>query len=98
MNEADARRRGPANPPGVTRAAVAERLARGESIATIADGLGLVKSTVCYHARRLGIVGDERFARRYDWAEIQRHYDEGYPIRDGARTIATAASRDGTCH
>ena len=44
-----------------------------------------MKSTVCYHARRLGIVGDERFARRYDWAEIQRHYDEGYPIRGGAR-------------
>ncbi len=50
-----------------------------------------MKSTVCYHARRLGIVGDERFARRYDWAEIQRHYDEGYPIRGGARAIATAA-------
>jgi hypothetical protein len=35
VNEADVSRRGPANPPGVTRKAVAERLARGDSIATI---------------------------------------------------------------
>jgi transposase-like protein len=87
VKEADVSRRGPANPPGVTRAAVAERLARGESIPTIAAELGLVKSTVCYHARRLGVLADERFARRYDWVEIQRYYDEGHSIRDCARNF-----------
>jgi transposase-like protein len=60
-------------------------LAEGKSITSIADELGVVKSTVCYHARRLGFLGDERFARRYDWAEIQRHYDEGHSIRACAR-------------
>jgi transposase-like protein len=77
--------RGPRNAPGVTRAVVAEMLERGESITTIADHLGLAKSTVCYHARRLGFLGDDRFARRYDWAEIQRYYDEGRSIRACAR-------------
>jgi hypothetical protein len=54
-------------------------------IADIADELGVVKSTVCYHARRLGAAPDERFARRYDWAEIQRFYDAGHSIRACAR-------------
>jgi hypothetical protein len=85
VKEADRSRRGPANPPGVTRAAVAERLARGQSIAAIAEELGLVKSTVCYHARRLGVLADERFARRYDWGAIQSFYDQGHSIRACAR-------------
>jgi hypothetical protein len=42
---------------------------------------------VCYHARRLGMLPDERFARRYDWVEIQRYYDEGHSIRDCARNF-----------
>ncbi len=61
------------------------------SIAETARDLGIVKSTVCYHARRLGLAGDERFARRYDWAEIQRYYDAGHSIRQCAR-------RFGFCH
>ena len=65
-------------------------LADGKSITSIADELGVVKSTVCYHARRLGFLGDERFARRYDWAEIQRYYDEG-------RSIRACALRFGFC-
>jgi hypothetical protein len=87
VKEAEVSRRGPAGAPGETRAAVAQRLARGESIGTIAAELGLVKSTVCYHARRLGMLPDERFARRYDWVEIQRYYDEGHSIRDCARNF-----------
>jgi transposase-like protein len=81
VDNANGSRRGPAHPPGVTRAAVAEGLARGKSIASIAEELGIVKSTVCYHARRLGVPEDERFARRYDWAAIQRYYDDGHSIR-----------------
>jgi transposase-like protein len=85
VDNANGSRRGPAHPPGVTRAAVAEGLARGKPIATIAEELGIVKSTVCYHARRLGVPEDERFARRYDWAAIQRYYDDGHSIRACAR-------------
>jgi transposase-like protein len=81
----DHRPRGPKHPPGVMRDLVAVRLERGMSIADIASELGVVKSTVCYHARRLGKAADPRFARRYDWSAIQAYYDEGHSIRDCAR-------------
>jgi transposase-like protein len=67
------------------RELVAERLERGMSVADIASELDVVKSTVCYHARRLGKRAESRFARRYDWSAIQRYYDEGYSIRECAR-------------
>jgi transposase-like protein len=81
----DHRRTGPKYPPGVMRELVAARLERGLSIAEIASELGVVKSTVCYHARRLNRPADPRFARRYDWSSIQAYYDEGYSIRECAR-------------
>lgn len=56
-------------------------LRRGLSKGAIARSLGLSKSTVSYHARRLGERVDERGARRYDWAAIQRYYDEGHSVR-----------------
>lgn len=58
---------------------------QGLSYNEIAAGLGIVKSVVAYHARRLGIETDDRFARRYDWAEIQRVYDSGLSVRECAR-------------
>jgi transposase-like protein len=67
------------------RGLVAERLRRGMTIAEIASELGVVKSTVCYHARRLGNAPDPRFARRYDWSAIQAYYDDGHSIRECAR-------------
>ncbi|MEK6327519.1 MAG: HNH endonuclease signature motif containing protein [Actinomycetota bacterium] len=42
------------------------------------------KATVAYHARRLGIPADDRFARRYNWTEIQRAYDSGLSVRQCA--------------
>ena len=65
-----------------TRALVALMISQGMSRGAIAKALGLSKSTVSYHARRLGHSVDERCARRYDWAAIQRHYDEGNSVRD----------------
>jgi 5-methylcytosine-specific restriction endonuclease McrA len=55
------------------------------SLAAIASELGVVKSTVSYHARRLGVAPNPRFARRYDWSAIQAFYDEGHSIRECAR-------------
>jgi IS30 family transposase len=49
-----------------TRANVARLLARGLSAAAIARELGIARSTVSYHARRLSAAIDERGARRYD--------------------------------
>lgn len=49
----------------------------GYSQAMIAAELGMSKATVAYHARRFGVPVREDFARRYDWAEIQRAYDCG---------------------
>lgn len=64
-----------------TRDGVELLLGAGFSQAEIADVLEVTKATVCYHARRLGRAADERFARRYDWSEIQRHHDAGAGIR-----------------
>lgn len=65
-----------------TRTLVAQLLEQGKSQGAIARALGLSKSTVSYHARGLGKLVDERCARRYDWAAVQRYYDEGHSVRD----------------
>lgn len=39
--------------------------------------LNLSKSTVAYHARRVGLPADDRCARRYDWEQVQRAVDAG---------------------
>jgi transposase len=78
-------RRGPKRPPTETRRLVAELLGEGFSYSEIAERLDVVKSVIAYHARRIGIEADDRFARRYDWAEIQRVYDSGLSVRECAQ-------------
>jgi hypothetical protein len=65
-----------------TRERVAELLAVGLGPSEIAARLGISKSTVCYHAKRLLDRPPSKFGRRYDWAEIQRHYDAGHSISE----------------
>jgi len=50
--------------------------------AAIARQLGISKSTVSYHKRRLGQAMDTRCNRRYDWAAVQRFYDAGHSITE----------------
>jgi HNH endonuclease len=52
----------------------------GFTQAEIAFATDRSKSTIAYHMRNLGRTPDERFNRRYDWAEVQRFYDEGNSI------------------
>jgi transcriptional regulator with XRE-family HTH domain len=59
-----------------TRDEVEHLLAEGLTQAQIRRRLGISKSTVAYHVRRLGIRADPRFARRHDWTEVQRAIDE----------------------
>ncbi|MCA1706017.1 MAG: winged helix-turn-helix transcriptional regulator [Actinobacteria bacterium] len=59
-----------------TRPLVQQLLERGLEQSEIARQLGLTKSTVAYHVRTLGRPVDLRFARRYDWSEVQSFYDE----------------------
>lgn len=54
----------------------------GLSLNQIASRLGLVKSTVAYHRRRLGHPPDDRSNRRYEWAEVQRYHDAGHSKLD----------------
>ncbi|HEX8855592.1 MAG TPA: LuxR C-terminal-related transcriptional regulator [Thermoleophilaceae bacterium] len=61
---------------------MAELIASGLSRQAIARELGVAKSTVSYHARRLGEPGSPQFGRRYDWAEIGRFYDAGHSVRE----------------
>lgn len=63
-----------------TRNAVRALREQGLSATRIAAELGVSKSTVCYHLRRLGVPADVRCNRRYDWAVVQRFYDEGNSI------------------
>jgi 5-methylcytosine-specific restriction endonuclease McrA len=84
-----------------TRQRVLELRSAGLSLTQIARELGLTKSTVAYHVRRAGEPPDERFNRRYDWAAVQRYYDEGHSITECqrlfgfARCTWTAAARRG---
>lgn len=63
-----------------TRAAVEALREQGRSATSIAAELGIGKSTVCYHLRRLGVPPDDRCNRRYDWDAVQRFYDEGHGV------------------
>lgn len=74
--------RGPKAPAGVTRKAVEEGFASGLSVAEMARQLGVGKSTVCYHARALGIQPERKFARRYDWQAVERFLDDGHTISE----------------
>lgn len=64
-----------------SRDRVRELLAQGWTQARIAQHLGLARSTVAYHARRVQ-PPDPRFRRRHDWDAIQRFYDDGHSITD----------------
>jgi AraC-like DNA-binding protein len=66
----------------MTRDHVARLLAQGLSLAEISRTLALSKSTVTYHAQRLGLQPDARFARRYDWAAIRRYYEDGHTVAE----------------
>jgi DNA-binding CsgD family transcriptional regulator len=79
------KRRGPVAAPEITRRRVHRLLAGGHDRATVARMLGLTKSTVSYHARRLGEDIDERCARRYDWEAIRRFYDAGHSLAECSR-------------
>jgi DNA-binding NarL/FixJ family response regulator len=63
------------------REEVRELRAAGLSKAQIARRLGINKSTVAFHIRRLGLPVDERFGRRYDWEAISAAYESGLSAR-----------------
>jgi DNA-binding CsgD family transcriptional regulator len=86
------RRSGPRPGSDMTRELVARLLATGVSRADIARRLGLAKSTVSYHARRLGESMDQRFARRFDWQEVQAYYDLGHGMRACMRVFGFGRS------
>ena len=75
-------RPGPKAKPGVTRARVAELLASGASIKETARRLGLSKSTVSWHASRLGRPRNVKCAVRYDWEAVQSYCDDGHSPRE----------------
>lgn len=77
MQGGDGKKRGPKLPPGLMRQAVRELLERGLTQKEIATRLGVGKTTVNYHARRLDVPIDSRFSRRYDWKAIRAAYDGG---------------------
>jgi DNA-binding CsgD family transcriptional regulator len=67
---------------GKTREDVRRLLEAGLTQAAVARELDISPPTVSYHARRLGIPRQERAARRFDWAAVQRSYDSGLTVRE----------------
>jgi hypothetical protein len=67
-----------------TRNAVKRLRDEGYKQAEIGRKLRLTKGAVAYHFRTAGQPADARFARRYDWAQIQRAYDRGLSVRECA--------------
>jgi DNA-binding CsgD family transcriptional regulator len=65
-----------------TKDRVSALFAEGLTVTQIALRLGISKPTVSYHLRTLGIGGDSRFSRRYDWAEVRAYYDAGHSMRE----------------
>jgi 5-methylcytosine-specific restriction endonuclease McrA len=63
------------------RALLDENLSQRE----VAERLGVGKSTVAFHARRLDVPLDMRFARRYDWKAIRAAYETGLSRRECMR-------------
>jgi DNA-binding NarL/FixJ family response regulator len=81
--QAGARRHtGPVAAVDVTKERVRQLLAAGKTRAGVAKKLGLARSTVTYHAARLGEGTDTRCGRRYDWHEIRRFYEEGHSAQE----------------
>lgn len=76
----------------MTRERVRHLLEAGLSLAEIADTLGLAKSTVCYHARRLGYAPDPRFGARYDWTAIAAFYEQGRSVNECMRHFGFSMS------
>jgi hypothetical protein len=74
-----------AKPRRATRDAVARLLGNGTSPIEIARQLGVAKSTVAFHMRRLGIPAVEGLGRRYDWGEICAYYDAGHSMTECRR-------------
>jgi DNA-binding transcriptional ArsR family regulator len=65
-----------------TRSAIGALLEQGVSRTEISRRLGISRPTVTYHAKHLGYESASAPARRYDWAEVQRYYDEGHSITE----------------
>ncbi len=64
-----------------TRDRVLAMYAANTPQAEIARTLGLAKSTVAYHVRRVRNP-DPRFRRRYDWQAVQAYYDAGHSVNE----------------
>ena len=64
------------------RQVVGQMVSQGASRVEIADRLDVSLGTVAHYVRTLGLPMDERCARRYDWAEVQRYHDLGHSTRE----------------
>ena len=73
---------GPVAAPEVTRERVRRLLAAGHTRAEVAKALGLSRSSVTYHAARLGEKIDSRCGRRYDWAVIRDFHYAGHSVNE----------------
>lgn len=72
----------PAASPSVTRARVDRLISQGKTRLEVAQSLKLARSTVTFHARKLGYEADARFGKRYDWDAIRAFYEQGHTVAE----------------
>jgi hypothetical protein len=68
-----------------TRRQVERLFNEGHTNSEVAAILGISTPTVSYHARKLGIPPDRRFANRVDWEKVQEAHDQGMSVRQCAK-------------
>lgn len=85
--------------PGQKKEQICELLLNGRSYSQIVDVLHCSKSTIAFHAKRLGLWRKDGV--RYDWKAIQEYHDAGHNRRECMKKFGFAkatwmlASREG---
>ena len=64
-------------------------LAAGKTYSQIVAEVGCAKSTVAYHAKN---VKEPPNYKVHDWAEVQKHHDEGHGVNDCRRQFGICRS------
>ena len=68
-------------------------LLNGCKYSEICNTLGVAKSSVAYHARKLGLVrGSPIVQQRYDWTAVQANYDLGFCLAEVAENLSIKRS------
>lgn len=72
---------------------IVRMLLEGKTFSQIVRAIGCAKSTISYHATKLGMkrCDNEPGFSKFNWKEIQKYYDEGHNIKDCSAKFGVSA-------